>query len=267
MANRTAVNVRTRVSLALAGLCLLALGACRGLPDEGVRLLRDGNAQYQTGQYEEAERSMTKFIGRYSSSPASAEAYYVRGMARLALGQRGEAGEDFHAALKASKRRELTARAQAGLGNMAFDDGDYESAAKWLGKSLPVLSAEPPADEITYRLGVSYQRVGGWSQARKLFARIVEDYPDRPIEALARRQAAWNREYFAIQCGAFRQGANADKQAELLRRQGINAESIPDTWEDQPLFVVQVGRFDTYQQALKELPRVQQVVGDAIIRP
>jgi tetratricopeptide (TPR) repeat protein len=257
----------TRACWLLAALGLSGAGGCANLPEEGLRLLRDANGQYQTAQYDQAVRSTSKFIEQYGNNPAAAEAFYIRGLARLALGQREDARGDFNAVLERSKRQELSARAQAQLGNMAFDDRDYTQAADRLEKSLASLPKQPPSDEIAYRLGVACQRTGRWEKAQQVFAAVLEDYPDRPVNALARRQAAWNHDYFAIQCGAYRQRGNAEEQVQLLGRHGIRAEAVPDTWENQPLFVVHVGRFDDYDQALKELPRVKQVVGDAIIRP
>jgi outer membrane protein assembly factor BamD (BamD/ComL family) len=260
-------RIRTIALLFSIAVILQLMGACTDVPEEGLRLLRDGNAQYQTGQHEEAIRSTTTFIERYGKSPAAAEAHYVRGMARLAKGQRDEAGKDFYATIERSKRQELTARAKAELGNMAFDDRDFAGAADWFKDSLPQLPKQAPYDEMAYRLGVAYQRTGRWDQARKTFAAILDEYAGQPVEALARRQVAWNHDFFAIQCGAYRQAANADAQVAKLRAAGIHARTVPDTWDNQPLFVVLVGQYDNYSKALKELPRVKQIAGDAIVRP
>ena len=74
-------------------------------------------------------------------------------------------------------------------------------------------------------------------------------------------------QYFTIQVGAFSKPSLAARRLSEMRGKGLTGQQRRDARTGRPLWVVQMGRYRTYDQAKADLPRVRRLLGDAIIVP
>jgi len=249
-------------------LVTIILGSVAGCSFVNPRLadgIREGQKQYARGNYIGAERLLTDAISKDPQSPAVAEAYYIRGLARLKLLQHSIAEQDFRRALRLAARDDLKANAHVCLGSMAFEHQEWDTAYKHyrLAESqLPVLS---PGDWILFRLACSAQRSGRWNEGKKYFARILREYPDSDVARVARRDIGY--EYFTIQTGAFASQQGAYLQFNQIKRYGLPVRIEVINKDSRSLRAVYVGRYNDYYQASKGLIKVKGIVPDARIVP
>jgi tetratricopeptide (TPR) repeat protein len=245
----------------------LAVGACASLPQAGKQRLLEARRCYDGRDWAGAERAAGLVIAAYPNAEEIAEAYYLRGLSRVRDGRATEALADLREARRRSKRKDLACRADIAVGMVLQEQGAYARAASSYdraveGKDVPDLLAE-----ALFNLGLCRERAGQWRAARQAFDRLLRRFPSDPHAVDARRHAAWPHQYFAIQCGVFRNRANASSLLGRLRGQGLDAyiESRPTSRAGDN--AVRVGRFGDYSAAGRALPSVRRVVPDAFIVP
>ncbi len=260
-------RVAHRLALWAMGTCLIACSGCVTISPEGVSLLQGANADYTSNRWPEAETQAATFIQKYGESPVVAEAYYLRGMARLQQKQYATAEADFQKSLERSNRKDLTAKVHSILGYLAMVQDKPEKAVEHYGQALAGLEERPPKDEAYFRYAVALQRVGRWDEARINLARVVDGYPTSEFASRAKRRLAWTSRFFSIQCGLYSQIKNADRQVQQLQSVGLAARRSMLILNGEPRYVVYVGSYPTYNEARIDLPRVRTVVQDALVVP
>lgn len=244
---------------------LVCLGGCSMVNPDLAEGIREGQKQYARKNYLGAERLLTEAISKDPRSPAVAEAYYIRGLARLKLFRMNIAQQDFKRALALATREDLKGNVHVCLASIAFEQEDWDTAYKYYKAAevnLPILS---PSDWILFRLASSAQRSGRWEEGKKYFARILREYPDSEVAKSARRYM--NCEYFTIQTGAFSNSLGAQAQASQLQQAGLSARVDVVNMNGKSLKGVFVGRYNYYSQASKGLAKVQKVIPEARIVP
>lgn len=247
----------------LAGVLL----GCQGVPPGGREMLARANTAYARGDYAAGDASAGEFLRRFASSVGAGEAYYLRGLCRVRLGQHDAARADFTAGAAAADRPELKAYCQAMLANLAYDRGEIDAALAEYAASVPYLPARPPTDEILFRYGVCLQRAGRWDQARHVFSRLLDAFATSLEADAARCRFAWRHDYFAIECGAFRRVDEANHAGERLRGLGLDASVEFVRLDGQAAWRVLSGRYPTYNDAAGDLSRVRAIEPRARIVP
>ncbi len=249
------------------GLYLLVAGGCVTVSPDAVNLLESANADYNSNRWPQAENQAAVFIEKYHNTPVVAEAYYLRGMARVQQKQYASAEADFSRALEYSKRKDLTAKVHAILGYVAMMQDKPIKAVEHYRQAIVGLDEQPPKDEIYYRYAIALQRIGQWDEARICLARVVDGYPSSSYSPLAKRRLAWPGRFFSIQCGMYSQVKNADVQVGRLRQSGLDARRSMTIVGQEPRYVIYVGRYPTYKDACIDLARLRVVVKDAVVVP
>ena len=258
--------LETRLALCVLLLPVAGTG-CDRLPAPAVTRIRQGHHAYQRGDYARVQRLLSPVIAAHAERPDVGEAYYVRGLARLKAGQAKAAANDFQAALRVADRSELKALLHAQLGNLAFEDGQYESAARHYRRAAPNLPDRSPTDRVLLRYGVSLQRAGRFRQAKLVLADLLTRFSSGPAAAEARRKLTWIGHYYSIQCGVYSNQANAQATARKLRAQGLQASAWRETHNGSTRFVVRAGRYTRRADAERALPNVRQTIPDAFVVP
>ena len=89
--------------------------------------------------------------------------------------------------------------------------------------------------------------------------------------AACRRYFSWRQDGFSVQCGAYQQRKGAEDEARRLtaafRASGLKAAHRLDWRGGQAVYVVRIGLFPTYAEAVRELANVRRQVPDAFIVP
>lgn len=258
---------RRRARIALPSICLLLPIGCATLPEHARQRLLEGDRLYREKNYAAAEVTANVFLKEFPDRPESAEAYYLRALCRIQMGQRITAEGDLDRCLSLSRRDDLTARARAALGGLAFDSGRFTDAITHFGAALERMEERPPADEMHYRYGVALQREGRWDEARKQFSALLHRFPGSRYEDDARRRFSWPLKAFSVQCGAFREAASADALVKKLRGASMDARSAAESRGGRPMHVVYVGSYASYAAADEALKRIKAQVSDAIVVP
>jgi TolA-binding protein len=264
------MRMSQRAGLRSLGLvCALSLvgTGCQQLTPEARQQLSDGVHAYEKGNFSSANTTLGQFIEKYKEAPEAAEASYVRGLCQLKLNHRSEARRDFDWAVQKSARRDLTARAQASLAVMAYDDGDWATAGRLYAEAIPWVSDIKEYDEHLLRYGVCMQRLGQWDQSRQQFAQIIQKYPSTPAGKAAKEAMGWNRPFFTIQCHALSRPDAAAGEVARLRKLGLEASHLMETRQGHAVYLIQVGQYKTYDEARQALERVKRNVPTARIMP
>ena len=249
---------------AISVLCGLFVG-CQQVNQDLAEGVRRGERYYRQGNYTAAEQTLTQAINADRSSPVAAEGYYIRGLTRLKRGQINNAESDFVCAIELGDRDEIKTNCQVCLGSIAYERDNFSKAYAYYMLASQHLVQMSPNDWVLYRLGDAAQKVGKWREARKVFARLIRDFPDSEAAKSARKRL--NYSYFTIQAGAFNKHSNASDRLDQLQRASIPARAEVIPRGASTLQVVYVGKYSNFKSAQEMLDKVRMVVPDARIVP
>jgi tetratricopeptide (TPR) repeat protein len=249
-------------------LCVAALLGCVGcqgtLSPQARQWLQNGYRASAAGEHRTVIESMDAFLADYARSRRADEAYYLRGLAKYHLGDRDGAKADLSAALDRTNKREVRGKAALALGDLAWDADDMAASAEMYRTAVDNMDAGvPPADHAAYRLGCALQRLSRWQEADLQFSRVMELFPGTVLGSRATRRVhgrAWT-----VQMAAFGDRGHAEELVRGLAEQGVQAAAAAMLEDDRPVFVVQTGRFPTWEQATAALPSLKRVQPDAFV--
>lgn len=249
-------------------LGLLLAGCESGMSAADHHSLVEAARFVEQGQCAQALPRLDGILREHPQAPEAAEAHYLRGLCRARVGQAQPAAQDFIQAVdRAAGRRELLAKARASLAMIHYGWGNWDRAADLYAQVVDELDDNPPSDLILFYAGVSMQRAGHWSAARRQLARILNApaLRGRPIARDAYLKASWRYNYFSIQVGSFQDAPHAEAGVRAFAARGL------DTWQElreaTGRWMVLTGRYTTYAEAAAALPRVKKFQADAHVVP
>lgn len=247
--------VRLGFGLMMLALVGLVAGGCATREDTR---LQQATAEYEQGSYEAAYRTALPLS--QTSGPQREAGAYVGGLAAWKQGRRHDAVRLLTIATR-SRDAALVADAHAAVGMVYAELGQYDSSARHLLQAAPALQGQHQANAYYYA-AIAQQKLGRHPQARTNFT----------LARNASRDAGFRRQVdeqlsvtgYTLQVGAFRQRDNAMNAAGQLAQQAgqlrLGAPRIVDSRDGQgnPLHLVQLGQFTTYQSALDARQRLGQ---------
>jgi len=252
------------ICLALAGL--LSAGCQGALGPQGVAALTSGYQAYQAGDNELTVRKMDDFLRDYPKGPRRDEALVLRGMARYNLKDLGGAKSDLQEALAAARWSSTRAKAFYNLANVAYDMNDMPLAVESCRQVVAAAGGDAQAVQLVaqahYRLGTALQRQGKWTEADAHFHRAGHLAGDSDLAHLAAGRV--NCRAWSVQAGAYGSKASADAAAARLRQNSLGADVKADRLPT-PRYIVQVGRFETFEMADQALREVKKLQDDAFV--
>lgn len=231
--------------------------------------LANGQAHYERKDWSRAIDHLSRFLNEVREGPEVGQALYLRGMSNAQAGRRAQAYADLRRCAARATDAEAEWRAYVVLGTLHFEDGQWEPAAQSLRAAAERMAAEPPKDAVLYRLGICRERTGRWRAAGQAFSEITRALPSSSYARMAYRRLQLNADHFAVQCGAFRERSNAETLRGNLQRKGLQAYVRREMRGRTAMYVVLVGRFAAYDEALRQLAMVkkEQFVPDAVLWP
>ncbi len=259
---------RKRLTLVLGLLlAVIASMSCTGpLSPEAKQLLQDGYTLYEAGDDAAAIEKLDSFLRENAKSSRAGEAYYLRGLAKHRRKDLSGAKADLNSAVARAENKELLVKALLAMGELAYQTDDMALAENMYRQALgEIKRGQKPSDQAHYRLGCVLQRQGRWAEADLQFDRVVYLFEGSKLAQLAGRRVrctAWT-----IQVGAFKRKDRAASAGKRLREEKIPVIHKAILYDGRPLFVVQMGRFATYEQAMAELPAIQDHTPDAFVVP
>lgn len=248
----------------LATLLLACVGCQESLSPQAKQWLQSGYTASAAGQHQAVITNADAFLSEYGRSKRADEAYYLRGLAKYHLGDPSGAREDLKAALARTNKPELQGKAALALGDLAWEADDMTTAVDMYQMALDHMDRSVrPADHAAYRLGCVLQRLGRWREADLPFSRVMELFPDSELANRSSRRVhgrAW-----AIQLAAFADRGGAQDKVNALAGQGVQTSVLPAMGDSKPTFVVQTGRYPTWEQATAALPSIKRLQPDAFV--
>ncbi len=260
-------------------------------------LLQRAGIVFSRGNLSEAKGLYERLTDVYASSRFSVDAYYRLGIIELVDKNPEDAIEYFNTCIESDTSG--TKRLLAVSGKMEC----YVALEDWnqaLETALDVLKEKDEVSSVTPRvlevIAQSWRKLGNENNANKFTERLLKNYP-YSYQAHAIREEgkritgesvySFDSETvlsdslefeetdtgsvhaksanFSVQAGAFKDRNRALKILRALKEKGFDARADMKTVSNTHLFVVQVGYFETREEADEMVERVSEVTGDKAI--
>ena len=227
---------------------------------------------YEQKRFASAIEILSGVLAIQSGKDATCEALYLRGLCyrNQSDPQYVAAKRDFGQAIQKQCHPVLAGLSHAALGHIY-----YESSLEGAGQAihhyqlaLKGLKEPSQRDPVLYRLAVSYQRAGQWTQADGALKQCFGLFSRSSYADLAR--ARYGSKCFRIQAGAFADRTRATALSQKLSGWGWRFDvsphkSIKRNIPSRTLYVVRTGRYSTYAAAYRDTTRLADIQNDVVI--
>ena len=150
-------------------------------PPPGAILLMS-RARHGLGEFEEASAAADKYLAAVSEPPAQARGHMAKARAEAGLGRFPAARQAVEQALFLQPEGRLNFEARLASGEVFFDEGDFDSAARAF-LSVSVLSDDPDlAKKALTRAAEAYRQAGNPEEAEKTLRELTQRFPRPPEE-------------------------------------------------------------------------------------
>jgi TolA-binding protein len=152
-----------------------------GTGDEGLRFINER---------ERAQAALTKFkaaADAYPSTDDGLHARYQEAAMWMVLGNPKEAAAAYQQVIDKAGNRIHGQMARLGLAETQAVQGQYDAAINTYKEMAQRKDGPLPVDGILMQLGRTYLDAGKQSDAQQTFNRLVEEFPDSPFTADAKR--------------------------------------------------------------------------------
>ncbi len=230
------------------GILVFALLGFCGLSDASIE---DIETAIMKQDYQQAKQLAVQSLSEALSKEQADEVRYYLGLCHLWLGQYPEAREIFTELTKQNIDGTLRDKAFLGLFDSYYMDNRYEQAQQIIQRLLKA----SPKSELMSLIYLKYARVNLkmalWDDARDYLEKIIEDFPES-LEAHTAKQLLNEKQYFAVQVGAFIERARAEQLTNELKEKGEYAYIVETVdQKDRTFFRVRVGQLALLGEAQK----------------
>jgi TolA-binding protein len=139
------------------------------------------------------EAALTRFMAlanTYPSTDAGLEALYHAAATLSALGRYGEAVQRYQEVIAKAGTSVYGQMAKLGIADTEVASGKFDHAIATYREFAASTAGDLPTDGILMQLGYAYQAAGKSADARQAFKRIVDEFPQSPLAADAKRAMA-----------------------------------------------------------------------------
>ena len=196
------------------GLLLVVLGLC-GFSDV---TLTDIETAVIRQDYREARRLSEELLSRQPDKPTALAASYYLGLSCVQMGQGAEAKKIFKKLEKETEDQNLRDKVYLGLFDAYYMEGHFKKALGIIQK-LQHTSVQSEFMSLIYlKLARVNLKLTKWDKARDYLKKIINNYPNS-LEVHTARQLLEEKQYFAVQVGAFIDRERAEKLvSELIQK-------------------------------------------------
>ena len=200
--------------------------------------------------FSQAEELAQDFLQSPAQGREKNQALYYLGLSQLYLEKFLPARETFEQLLELHPAADLKERARIGIVDSYYMAGEYEGALQRAQKLL----SEPDSQFrslIYLKIARAYLRLANWEAAEEYLHKIAKEYPGSFEDHLA-RQLLEEKQYFAVQVGAFLERKRAEVLVDELQSKGQYAYTIETVdKEGRRFYRVRVGQFSRLPDALR----------------
>ena len=181
-----------RASAALAeGLAVFeapVIAATAPAPGSPVPVQQAGTFQTEQAKLEAALPKLIAAADKYPNSQPGIAARYYAASALASLGRFAEAEQRYKEVVdKASGSLIYDRTARLGLADAQAAQGKFDSAIEIYREISTDTKSQLPLDGVLMSLGRTYARAGRHEEAVRAFSRVVDEFPQSPYAADARR--------------------------------------------------------------------------------
>jgi TolA-binding protein len=162
----------------------------------GMAAVRGSESAARLEKWDESLAIAERFLADRPQSASAPQARYAAAWARQNLGQLDKAIAGYREIADAA-RTELSARARLMEGEVLFEQGDHKEAIKaffkvayGFGEKQAPPAFHPWQAQATFEAARCFEVLGKPGQARRLYAELVERYPDAEQAPAARKRLA-----------------------------------------------------------------------------
>lgn len=157
-------------------------------PGSPVPVQQPGTFQTEQAKLEAALPRLMEAADKFPDADAGIAARYYAASALASLGRFAEAEQRYQEVVSKGGNLIYTRTARLGLADAQAAQGKYDSAIAIYRELTTDPKAEIPVDGVLMSLGRTYVRAGRRSDAAQAFSRIVDEFPQSPYAADARRE-------------------------------------------------------------------------------
>lgn len=230
-----------------AVLVVILLSLC-GFSDISIK---DVETAVINQDFEQAKNIAIQLLSDESIRSQHNEISYYLGLCDLRLGRYEQARKVFVKLTKLKRDDNLRDKAYLGIFDTYYTDGQYTNALSSINRLLKVSPESEFLSLIYLKLGRANLRLAHWYEARKYLEKILTDYPNS-MEVHVAGQLLNEKQYFAVQVGAFMDRQRAEKLTDELQKKGEYAYVVETIDQQSRTFYrVRVGQLVLLEKAQK----------------
>jgi TolA-binding protein len=149
------------------------------------------SAPYFPTQRERSEATLKKFkaaADAYPSTDSGIFARYQQGAIELGLGRAADAAKSYREVIDRAGSGIYEQMARLGLAEAQASAGQYDQAIDTFKELAQRKDGQLPIDGILMQLGRTYRDAGKRDDAQQTFTRLVDEFPESPFNADAKRE-------------------------------------------------------------------------------
>jgi tetratricopeptide (TPR) repeat protein len=199
--------------------------------------------------FKKGEELATALLSQNLSRPEKAQVQYYLGLSQLRQGDYVPAYDTFKKLIADRPSTDIYDKAYVGLVDALYMQGSYEQALK---EATGLMARRPDSELmplILLKAARANLKLARWKKARELLQKVIADYPES-FESNVARQLLEEKQYFAVQVGAFGDKSRAEKTVQELLAKNEYAYIVETRSNDgKTLYRVRVGQLTTLKDA------------------
>jgi len=232
----------------LCAVLVLALFSLCGFSDISIK---DVETAIINQDYEKAKHIATQLLSDELISSQRNEIHYYIGLCDLRLGRYEQARKTFTDLTKNKNDDNLRDKAYLGIFDTYYIDGQHTKALRSISRLLKVSPKSEFLSLIYLKLARANLKLAHWYEARKYLKMITTNFPDS-MEVHIAKQLLNEKQYFAVQVGAFIDRQRAEKLTDELQKKGEYAYVVETVdQQNRTFYRVRVGQLVLLEKAEK----------------
>ncbi len=217
--------------------------------------------------YEGAQSLAQEFLAQKPPKAQADQARYYSGLSQLRLNNYTKARGVFERLKASASDAKFIDQARIGIVDSYSMEGEYQQAIHQAENFLKTKPESELMSLIYLKLARAHLKLARWETAKGYLKKIMDQYP-QSLEYHPARQLLEEKQYFAVQLGAFLDRGNAESLMEDLKAKGEYAYIVETTnAQGQKFYRVRVGQFSGLKEAEGLMTRLSQEGYPTLIYP
>jgi tetratricopeptide (TPR) repeat protein len=227
----------------------------------------DIEAAIMNKNYEQARSLSSSMLKDKIGPKERIQVEYYLGLSQLRLGQYTDAKNAFQVVMSAADSQDLYDKAALGSIESLYMAGDYQEALK---RSDNLLRKSPQSSFLSLiylKVARIHLKMTQWALAKDYLQKILTEFP-QSLEASIAKNLMEEKEFFAVQVGAFLDQDKAVHLTEELKSNGQYAYIVETITSDNKKFYrVRVGQMSSLSDAQTLEAKLSQLGYPTLIYP